>query len=686
MTVDYSSHYSCSMRRTVNASMDSGPYREEHLNGRDYVVVPMTLIVPGVLDGSNGPLLYEENELAKDPDLWNGIPLIAYHPEVTDDEGQVQAVSARDPAVLEKSKLGYNYRTEYRDNALRSEGWFDKELVANYDANLPEEHRMLPRLLNGKPIEISTGLFAENVPAKGTHNGTPYHYIARNYKSDHIAILPDQQGACSVKDGCGTGITENTDVSVYNCRYNYRGLCINCGGKGGKPGPCPKGEKKGSDSKVGSGGSKGSSSKSSSKSKSTTPAKPARKAAFRNPAEANKASDAAHKAATAANIREPIKTSREGGVGVVPHEEALASYKKKQEAAAEAHETAAKEHKKLADIRGPTSSRHASIADHHKDMASHYRKRATTTRNKRSNLNHKGLPMKEKLIRWLTVNCDCWKGKEKILEQFEEEEIKDLKSQFIAKRVTNAAAAQFKGAFTTNAEGEGEVAGFDYATLAEFFSIEVDITKDPVGFIKALRGKLQEVMDALDHSEPAPEPKGAEPVTMADPDSVTDNALDDVGPAQDPTRTSNKRRKMTAQEFKAMMPDEFKDAWNDFVSNSRNERVALLNHITNGASPAEKKTLLEAYKNMPIPQLRVIAKRMGMPAQNNNRRGYLPEDNLPTFDVGGGYNPNTATEPDDSDVLEVPVQNFSRKERFSRQSPNALTSFVDDDGGMGDPE
>src|SRR5690606_13771547 len=31
----------------------------------------------------------------------------------------------------------------------------------------------------------------------------PYHSVARDYKPDHIAILPDRIGACSIADGCG---------------------------------------------------------------------------------------------------------------------------------------------------------------------------------------------------------------------------------------------------------------------------------------------------------------------------------------------------------------------------------------------------------------------------------------------------------------------------------------------------
>lgn len=52
-------------------------------------------------------------------------------------------------------------------------------------------------------VELSTGLFTDNEVEAGTWNGEDFVAIARNYRPDHLAILPDKVGACSIKDGAG---------------------------------------------------------------------------------------------------------------------------------------------------------------------------------------------------------------------------------------------------------------------------------------------------------------------------------------------------------------------------------------------------------------------------------------------------------------------------------------------------
>jgi hypothetical protein len=43
----------------------AGKVRERRMGGRDYLVAPLSLIVPGVLNGSQGPLYYPEEEIAR---------------------------------------------------------------------------------------------------------------------------------------------------------------------------------------------------------------------------------------------------------------------------------------------------------------------------------------------------------------------------------------------------------------------------------------------------------------------------------------------------------------------------------------------------------------------------------------------------------------------------------------------
>lgn len=184
------------MESIVNAS---GKAVRVTRNGRDYFVAPLVLLVPGVLNGSRGPLYYPPEEVARSPGDWNDMPIVVYHPRR---DGTY--VSGRDPSILDYSKVGrvYNARVEKEDprGRLRGEGWFDCERTRAVDP------RVYDALEAGTPIELSTGLFAshEEVPV-GTVSpeGVAYNARATGYKPDHLAVLPTGRGACGLADGCG---------------------------------------------------------------------------------------------------------------------------------------------------------------------------------------------------------------------------------------------------------------------------------------------------------------------------------------------------------------------------------------------------------------------------------------------------------------------------------------------------
>ena len=168
-----------SSRRTVRDS------RGEH------IVAPIRLIVPGVLNGSKGPLLYPKEEVALSAQSWNHIPLVMDHPE--------GGGSARGPEVLDKIGLGKIFNAKIEDGVLVAEGWFNVERTAKISPQL------FAALKANKPIEVSTGLVTKNdvAPEGAELDGKPYSFIARDYRPDHLAILPDSVGACSLQDGCG---------------------------------------------------------------------------------------------------------------------------------------------------------------------------------------------------------------------------------------------------------------------------------------------------------------------------------------------------------------------------------------------------------------------------------------------------------------------------------------------------
>lgn len=193
-----------------------GNSRRETLLGKDYIVANLTLLVPGVLNGSKGPLLYPPGEVSHQYDAWNNMPLVVNHPTV---EGV--PTSARQPAILEKFGIGYVFNTRYNDR-LQAEGWFDIEATKRVDI------RIFNALEAGKKIELSTGLRVEATPAPkdSTYNGKKYIAIARNYRPDHLAILPDHRGACSTADGCGVN-NQVTDTNVHDSNTNGDHMKLN---------------------------------------------------------------------------------------------------------------------------------------------------------------------------------------------------------------------------------------------------------------------------------------------------------------------------------------------------------------------------------------------------------------------------------------------------------------------------
>lgn len=168
--------------------------RKAKLNGREYLVAPMVMINPGVLNGSQGPLYYPFDEIQKTAGAWNHMPVVVNHPT-----NNGKPISARSPEVLERYGIGFVFNTTTEDGKLKAEAWIDLDKAALVD------NRIVDSLLSGNKIELSTGLFTDNEPADegATYNGKNYQYTARNYRPDHLAILPDQIGACSVTDGCG---------------------------------------------------------------------------------------------------------------------------------------------------------------------------------------------------------------------------------------------------------------------------------------------------------------------------------------------------------------------------------------------------------------------------------------------------------------------------------------------------
>jgi len=192
----------------------TGRARKTTLNGREYLVAPASLIVPGVLNGSHGPGLYTEEENRRSVGAWNGTPIVVYHPSVGGSN-----ISARDPDVIDSQGVGTVYRAK-SNGKLSAEAWFDVAALDKVDAKLTGNIRIRPRLEAGQPVELSTGLSLDREPVEGTFNGESYTFVARNYRPDHLAVLPDQVGACSLSDGCGVLVNGKYDLALVTNAIN----------------------------------------------------------------------------------------------------------------------------------------------------------------------------------------------------------------------------------------------------------------------------------------------------------------------------------------------------------------------------------------------------------------------------------------------------------------------------------
>lgn len=182
------------------AVLESAPYtvqvnnyqiREESLEGKKHIVVPVIMMKEGVHNGSHGPIYHQPSELSKYTEAWNGIPVTIQHPSKDGAN-----VSANSPEMLETSTVGRIFHTHYSDG-LRAEAWLDVEKLQEVS---PEAYGYI---MQGRPLDVSVGVFSDTEDTEGEWNGETYESIAVNYRPDHLALLPGEQGACAWSDGCG---------------------------------------------------------------------------------------------------------------------------------------------------------------------------------------------------------------------------------------------------------------------------------------------------------------------------------------------------------------------------------------------------------------------------------------------------------------------------------------------------
>lgn len=180
---------------------DNAEIRRE--GGKEFVVTPVSMIVPGVLNGSKGALFYPQDRVSRNPREWDGVPVTLGHPS---DPLTNAPLSASDPGVVDRLGMGVLRNSRFQGGKLRSEAWLDAEKTKRIAPSVYQA------AVENRKVEVSTGLFTYEERNPGTFNGRSYTHVVRDYRPDHLAILTDQKGACSLSDGCGLNV-HNADLT-----------------------------------------------------------------------------------------------------------------------------------------------------------------------------------------------------------------------------------------------------------------------------------------------------------------------------------------------------------------------------------------------------------------------------------------------------------------------------------------
>ena len=168
--------------------VQTATFREEMRNERAWLVVPGIILQEQVLNYYFVPA----SEINHFVSAWNGAPVTMAHPDTEDG-------SAGHTEYAGIVGNFYNAQFDVSKNQLKGEFWLDLALLRNSEAGRNTESNVR----SGKVMDVSTGYWADEEMTQGVWNDHEYFAIHRNLRPDHVAILLDQTGACSVADGCG---------------------------------------------------------------------------------------------------------------------------------------------------------------------------------------------------------------------------------------------------------------------------------------------------------------------------------------------------------------------------------------------------------------------------------------------------------------------------------------------------
>lgn len=144
---------------------------------------PVTLITEGVRHGSHGRIFWAAHILEQNAHKWEGVPVCVDHPRI---DGNYVSINQTPEAIIGTVK---NPRYDAAKRAIKAQ------------IEIPAEHPQAGQIQAIK--EVSMGVFSDETYTPGTFNGQDYSACSITLEPDHLALLPNDVGACDFSEGCG---------------------------------------------------------------------------------------------------------------------------------------------------------------------------------------------------------------------------------------------------------------------------------------------------------------------------------------------------------------------------------------------------------------------------------------------------------------------------------------------------
>jgi hypothetical protein len=188
-------------------------FREETIDGTEYLVHDVVAQREGVYTypDPNGGVRREfisAEELEGSIEGVDEVPIVLRHPE--DPDGNPTQTTHPRANFSEVGKWS-DLRPTNANDGIAGSVYIRANEIGEHDGDLRKYKNQVEQFGVG---EVSTGYdIQQAVKDPGRYNGMKYSHKQVGPSLDHLALLPDKEGDCSVEDGCGLGRANEVEES-----------------------------------------------------------------------------------------------------------------------------------------------------------------------------------------------------------------------------------------------------------------------------------------------------------------------------------------------------------------------------------------------------------------------------------------------------------------------------------------